>query len=119
MVLLAVLEGQSLSAFIGVCFLIFGVVTFVWNQRAWDVHTYLGRVFLFLLSASLLSGGLMFLGLVNYLEHTRGPLDSMAVHIPADLPSQSVEDANLHLRRPCPADEMPQHMRQRIGFRTV
>ena len=70
--LIAVLEGQSLSAFIGVCLLILGVVTFVWNQRAWEKHTKVGRVFLFLLSAALLSGGLMFLGLVNYLEHTRG-----------------------------------------------
>jgi multisubunit Na+/H+ antiporter MnhG subunit len=72
MVLLALLEGQSLSAFIGVCLLILGVVTFVWNQRAWEIHTYLGRAFLFLLSASLLSGGLMFLGLVNYLEYRIG-----------------------------------------------
>ncbi len=62
-------EGQSLSAFIGVCLLVLSGGTFAWSQWAWGRHTKASRVLLFLLSAILLAAGLMFLGLVNYLEH--------------------------------------------------
>lgn len=73
MCLLAVLlEGETLSAFIGVCLLIAGVGTFIWGQWAWEKHTKAGRVLLLLLSAFLLSAGLMFLGMVNYLDRVWG-----------------------------------------------
>ena len=71
MSLLAVLEGQALSAFIGVCFFILGLATFIWSQWAWERHTKAGRVLLLLMAASLLAAGLMFVGLVNYLEPER------------------------------------------------
>ena len=66
--LLAMLEGQALSAFIGVCLILLGGATFVWGQWAWEKHSKAGRLLLLLLSVLLLSAGLMFLGLVNYLE---------------------------------------------------
>jgi hypothetical protein len=69
---MAVLEGQSLSAFIGVCLMILGGATFVWGQWAWEKHTKAGRVLLLLMSAFLLSAGLMFMGVVNYLEREWG-----------------------------------------------
>jgi hypothetical protein len=70
MSLMAVLlEGETLSAFIGVCLLSAGVATFVWGQWAWEKHTKAGRVLLILSSAFLVSAGLMFLGMVNYLDH--------------------------------------------------
>jgi hypothetical protein len=73
MYLIAMLpEGQALSAFIGVCLLILGGLTFAWSQWAWAKQTIPGRTLLFLSSAFLLSAGLMFLGLVNYLEHQWG-----------------------------------------------
>jgi hypothetical protein len=73
MCLLAVmLEGQSLSALIGGCLLILGVGTFVWSQWAWEKHSITGRILLFLCSAGLLAAGLMFLGLVNYLDQIWG-----------------------------------------------
>jgi hypothetical protein len=70
--LLAVLEGQSLAAFIGACLMALGGGTFIWGQWAWEKHTKAGRVLLLLLSAFLVSVGLMFLGLVNYLEREWG-----------------------------------------------
>jgi hypothetical protein len=73
MSLLAVqLEGETLSAFIGVCLLIAGVATFVWGQWAWERHTKAGRVLLILSSACLVAAGLMFLGMVNYLDRMWG-----------------------------------------------
>jgi hypothetical protein len=70
--LLAVLEGQALAAFIGVCLIVLGGATFVWGQWTWEKHTKAGRVLLLLMSAVLVSAGLMFLGLVNYLEREWG-----------------------------------------------
>ena len=70
--LLAVLEGESLSALIGVCLIVLGAGTFVWGQWAWEKHTKAGRALLLLMSACLVSAGLMFLGLVNYLERAWG-----------------------------------------------
>lgn len=72
MSLLALSEGKGLSGALGVCFLILGVATFVWGQWAWETHTKAGRVLLFLMSACLLAAGIMFLGVVNYLERTWG-----------------------------------------------
>jgi hypothetical protein len=72
MSLLAVLEGQALSAAIGICLIVLGGGTFVWGQWAWEKHTKAGRVLLLLLSACLVATGLMFLGLVNYLERKWG-----------------------------------------------
>jgi hypothetical protein len=72
MCLVAVLEGETLSAFIGVCLLIVGVATFVWGQWVWEKHTKAGRVLLLLASACLLSAGFMFLGVVNYLDKKWG-----------------------------------------------
>ncbi len=73
MCLVAVLlEGETLSAFIGICLLIIGGATFVWGQWAWEKHTKAGRVLLLLLSACLLSAGLMFLGMVNFLDRRFG-----------------------------------------------
>jgi hypothetical protein len=66
--LLAVLEGETLSAVIGICLIVLGGGTFVWGQWAWEKHTKAGRVLLLLMSACLVSAGFMFLGLVNYLE---------------------------------------------------
>ena len=61
-------EGQALSALIGGFLLILGVATFIWSHWAWEKHTKTGRVLLFLSTAFLLAAGLMFMGLVNYLE---------------------------------------------------
>ncbi len=72
MCIAAVLEGRSLSAVIGVCLLLLGGATFVWGQWAWGRHTKFGRVVLLLTSAALLVLGLMFLGVVNYLDRTWG-----------------------------------------------
>ena len=73
MYLLAMLpEGQALSASIGVCLLLIGGATFAWSQWAWEKHTKAGRALLFLVSVSLLAAGLMFLGLVNFLERELG-----------------------------------------------
>jgi hypothetical protein len=69
---LAVLEGQTLSAAIGMCLIVLGGGTFIWGQWAWDKHTKAGRVLLLLLAACLVSAGLMFLGLVHYLEREWG-----------------------------------------------
>ncbi len=66
------LEGETLSAIIGVCLLIIGVATFAWGQWAWERHTKAGRVLLVLSSAALVAAGLMFLGLVNYLDKVWG-----------------------------------------------
>jgi hypothetical protein len=70
--LMAVLEGQSLSVVVGVCLLILGGATFVWGQWAWEKQTKAGRVLLLLTSVGLLAAGLMFMGVVNYLEHKWG-----------------------------------------------
>ncbi len=66
------LEGETLSTFIGVCLLIAGVATFVWGQWAWERHTKAGRVLLILSSACLVSAGLMFLRMVNYVDRMWG-----------------------------------------------
>ncbi|HLJ92504.1 MAG TPA: hypothetical protein VKU02_04850 [Gemmataceae bacterium] len=66
------LEGQTLSAIIGVCLLIIGVATFAWGQWAWEKQTKVGRMLLVLLSAVLIAAGLMFLGFVNYLDQVWG-----------------------------------------------
>ena len=72
MCLAVMIEGQSLSVFIGVCLLVLGVATFIWGQWAWAKHTKAGRVLLLLTSAALLAAGLMFLGAVNYVDRTWG-----------------------------------------------
>jgi hypothetical protein len=66
--LLAILEGRSLCVFIGICLLIGGAATFVWSQRVWERHSTAQRVLLLLAEAFLLSAGLMFLGVANFLE---------------------------------------------------
>jgi hypothetical protein len=66
------LEGRTVSAFIGVCFLIVGAAWFVWGQWAWQKQTKAGRVLVVLTSAALIAAGLMFLGVVNYLEQKWG-----------------------------------------------
>jgi hypothetical protein len=66
--LLALLEGRPFCVFVGICLLIVGGATFVWSQHVWERHSPAQRVLLLLLEAFLLSAGLMFLGVANYLE---------------------------------------------------
>lgn len=67
-----VLEGRTLAAIIGVCFLLLGGAAFVWGQWAWERHPIFGRFLLLLISAFLIVLGFMFLGAVAYIERTWG-----------------------------------------------